>query len=117
MLPLLTTTFEVAFEHPFVIRDSAGTFLRQRLSMRPGTNRVGKRSAKSLVTSVGPEVDLEDLSPIFPRAERCAFYGADYLDQLADKHISLVWRERDIVWIKCLAFEDKAVIRPINKGG
>ena len=85
--------------------------------MRPGANRVGKRSAKSLVTSVGPEVDLEDLSSIFPRAERCAFYGADYLDQLADKHISLVWRERDIVWIKCLAFEYKAVIRPINKGG
>lgn len=85
--------------------------------MRPGANRVGKRSAKSLVTSVGPEADLEDLFSIFPRAERCASYGADYLDQLADKHISLVWRERDIVWIEYLAFEYKAMIRPINKGG
>ena len=38
-------------------------------------------------------------------------------DQLADKHLSLVWRERDIVWIEYLAFEYKAMIRPINEGG
>ena len=38
-------------------------------------------------------------------------------DQLADKHLSLVWRERDIVWIEYLTFEYKAMIRPINKGG